>query len=311
MRRVNKYILLFTGTILLLSSSLMFIGQKLPKLLSHATYYCQSTLLSFLTPIPPQLVLLPFVIIAFIALIAIAQLVHTVIKVQSIKKSLIKNAGENKKLTKLLGELQLKDKTYLINDNNPFAFCLGVINPNIYISTALLQLVSREELKVVLHHEEYHLNNRDTLTMMVGSFGKSLFPFFPILSDFIKHYRIEREVRADREAVERSGNKNVLASALRKLLSSTSPVPAFAPAIIEYDTIEPRIAAITNHSTSRFKGYKILNIIISFAFIVIVGFTLFGPVHMMHMNAQDHHIIMLHAYEDTCLNWAHDLKVHP
>jgi Zn-dependent protease with chaperone function len=42
----------------------------------------------------------------------------------------------------------------VVDDAVPFAFCGGIIRPNIYFSTGLARLLTTEELKAVLAHEE-------------------------------------------------------------------------------------------------------------------------------------------------------------
>ena len=90
--------------------------------------------------------------------------------------------------------------------------------PKIYISTGLLSHLTKKELEAVLRHEQYHLENHDTFTMIVASVAHSLFPFFPLVSDLINKYRIDREIRADKFAVSKIGDQYPLVSVLKNFL---------------------------------------------------------------------------------------------
>ena len=312
MLRINKNLIIFSGTILITLFSLSIFLQKLPRLTSHVVYYCQSNLLSLLTPIPQPVFLLPFVLLAIFAFYAFIKVLAIVIQSYKLRQHLIKNSTYSKNVSALLKRLGIHNKTYIINSVKPFAFCLGITNANIYISTRMLELLTQEELEVVLRHEKYHVKNRDSLIMVIASFAITLLPFLPILSDFMKNYRIERELKADGEAIRNDVARLHLVSVLKKLLDTTpSPSITFAPAIFEHDTLEPRIAAVTNNSISKFMKYKVKNLVISLAFLSIIAFAAVGPVHAMHIHSDNSHLIMLHAAEDSCLDWGNNLNIHP
>lgn len=309
---LSKNMLLFSGIMVFASISFVAVLQKLPRLISHATYYCQSALVSFLTPVPKQLLLLPLIVFFLFLSGALGKLVFILIKTYLLKKNLVKQVMFSQQLQQLLERLRIQEDTYLINSPKPFAFCLGIIKPKIYVSKALIDIMNIQELETILHHEKYHLKHRDTLTMFFAVFGTSLFPFFPILSDFVHNYRIERELRADKEAIHKTGSSRLLVSVLKKLLN-TNPFPSFAFAygVADYDSLEPRIKALLQGTFPTFQKFKTSNIAISIFFIFALVFAISGPVHGMHMHSNDHHIMMLHPRQDECLVWAKDLKVHP
>ncbi len=223
MIKINKNLVLFSGLFLLLGTVLLFNLQKLFPLLSHASYYCQSFISSLSLPIPYYLGIIPFLLFSGFLVIAIAKLLLIYVKVRVFRKKLVKNFRTNTQFNTLLEKLQLTNKTYLIKNEKKFAFCLGIRNPKIYISTALLDILSTKEIEVVLRHERHHLNKRDTLTMLFASVSKSLLPFFPLISDLFHNYRIEREIQADAEAVRGFGDDKPLISALKNSLAYSQP----------------------------------------------------------------------------------------
>lgn len=308
MIRINKDIAFFSGIIVVIGISFLILANKLPRLLTHDTYYCQSTFFSLLTPIPSQLILIPLILMSIITLTAIIRLTFTLVKIHLLRKNIIKSSVSDMRFSKLLKKLHIQDKTYLIKSDKPFAFSMGILSPKIYISTTFLKIVNLKELEAVLYHELSHVKNNDSLTTIIASFGKYLFPFLPIISDFLKNYLVEREVKADKEAINGTKSKIYLISAFKKLLSSPIPPVAYAAAIVEYDTIESRIKAITNDKPYSYKKYNLVNAVISCIVLLFISLTLVGPVHAMHIDSRD--IIILHATEDSCLHWAHNLTIH-
>jgi beta-lactamase regulating signal transducer with metallopeptidase domain len=308
MLRINKNLALFSGVIIVAFISLAVFIQKLPQLTSHAVYYCQSALLSFLTPIPQQAFLLPFAIFAIFAIMALAKILVVVIKTHMLRQHLIKHSMYSRSTNEILTKLAIYRDTHIVKSSKPFAFCLGIIHSKIYISSALLKLLTKTELEIVLRHEKYHVENKDSLIMIIASFVTTLLPFLPILSDFVRNYRIEREIKADEEALKGSDKSNLI-SVLKKLLVSTPSEVAFAPAIFEHDTLGPRIAAITN-SGREFKRYNARNLAVSMVFLSLILFAAMGPVHAMHVHSDNSHLIMLHATEDSCLDWSNNLNIH-
>lgn len=309
MLRINKNLVIFSGIIIVAFASLVVFLQKLPQLMSHAVYYCQSTLLSFLTPIPQQAFLLPFGIIAILALFALTKVLIVAIRAYRLRQHLLKHSTDNKNTYSLLKRLGIQHKTYIVKSNKSFAFCLGIFNSKIYISSHMLKILTKTELEVVLRHEKHHLENRDSLIMVIASFVTTLLPFLPILSDFVRNYRIERELKADEEAIKGT-DKFYLISVLKKLLAATPSGVAFAPAIFGQESLEPRIAAITNNRTVDFRKYNVRNLVISMFFLFIIMFAAVGPVHAMHIHSDNSHLIMLHATEDSCLDWSKSLNIH-
>ena len=94
------------------------------------------------------------------------------------RKALVKTKSQSSKnIDEVCNALGLHNKVTLLDQTKPLAFCLGVLNPKIYISTGLVEMMNSEELKVIMKHEKYHLDNRDSLVFIVATIIESLFPF--------------------------------------------------------------------------------------------------------------------------------------
>lgn len=301
MIRINKNLFIFAGLIFLLgTSSLVFLQRFLP-LVSHVSYYCQSFVNSLSLPIPYYLGIIPFLLFSLFLFIASIKLLTVYIKVQLSKKKLIRHYRSNTAFNVLLEKLQVKDKTYLIKSEKQFAFCLGIRHPKIYVSTSLVDLLTIQELEAVLRHERYHLNNRDTLTMLIASIGESLLPFFPLFSDFLYNYRIEREIRADAEAIQGLSDREPLISALKKLLIMPSMTVATASAIADHDTLEPRIRALVKQDF-HFRKFKVKHIVISVLSIFVMSLIALAPVQAVEIHHMGEDVTMICPSDIECIN---------
>jgi len=301
MIKINKNLFVFSGLIFLLGiSSLVFLQKFLP-LVSHTAYYCQSFINSLSLPIPYYLGAIPFLLFSIFFCIAIIKLSVIYIKVRFLRKNLIRNLKSNISFTLLLKKLGLDYKTYLIENEKHFAFCLGILHPKIYISTSLIKILKIKELEAVLRHERYHLDNRDTITMLIASIGESLLPFFPLLSDILQNYRIEREIRADAEAILGQGGERHLISVLKKLLSTPSLALATTAAIADHDTLEPRINALIKKDF-RFRQFKVKHIFISLVSVFVMSVITLTPVHAVEVHHMGKDVMMICPQNDECLN---------
>ncbi len=311
--KLNKYFAVFIGLFVGFNAILVIVFQKYFLLLLHHTiYYCQEMAKTLSLRLPGNTGLVVFTLLSGILAITVFKLIITAIKIFRLKKSLSNNIGENDNISSLLRRLNLQNRVLIIDSSRPFALCFGLINPKIYVSTKLTNLLSRDELEVVLRHEKYHLENRDTLILMLATIFESLLPFFPLISDLIRQYKIERELSADRAASYDQGDKH-LTSALTKLLQY-EPQVAFvaAPAIADADTLEVRIKRLMNKRYF-YKRFTWKNFFISFA---SVGFLLtlaLTPVNAVELHNEKHDVVFVctqvHACESVCKNFKSPMQI--
>jgi Zn-dependent protease with chaperone function len=139
-------------------------------------------------------------------------------------------------------------KVVLVDDQKPFAFCHGLLRPQVYYSYGLARLLGPAELQAVLLHEEAHAHRRDPLRVFAVHVLAAAFWPVPLVRTFRERYLAWLEVRADYEAVQRLGVEPV-ATALVKLLQH-SPAPAFAAAARQISPTEERVKWLLNSGTS-------------------------------------------------------------
>jgi len=301
MIRINKNLITFVGLIFLLGVSTLIVLQKLIPFARHTSYYCQSLINSFSMPISHYIGAIPFILLFIFSAVATTKLFFILLKAQLLKRKLIKKSRTNPSFAALLEKLQLTDRTYFIDSEKQFAFCLGIRKPKIYISTALVSLLNIQEVEAVLRHERYHLENRDTLTMIVASIGESLLPFFPLISDFLHNYRIEREIKADKEAIQGLGDEKPLIAVLKKLLGTPSVAMVSVAAIADQDTLEPRILMLVKKD-AHFRKFKIKHIFISVFSAFIMGAIVLSPVQAVEVHHEGVDVMMICPHGEACLN---------
>lgn len=306
MIKINNYLLGFAGVLVFLAVSHFFVVFKYFQILiHHSIYYCQEMARALSLGLPGDLGKVIFGFLVLAVIFTLTRLLATIFKIYSFRRTLKETSTKKyNDLNLLFQKLDLRDKVKIINQRKPLAFCFGIRVPNIYISTGLMQLMSKEELEVILRHEKYHLEHKDALTLLLATVVESLFPFFPILSDFIKVYRTEREVRADQVATGGKLGKDALSKVLKKLLQYEPVIsPAFTPGIFSADTLEARVQSLLALKTS-YKKIGGRNLLISLASLVALIGLMVTPVNAIELHEEGHDVIMLcneiSACESVC-----------
>jgi hypothetical protein len=120
--------------------------------------------------------------------------------------------------------LDLDGRIDVVTDERPFSFCYWFVRPRICLSTALVERLDVDELRAVLHHERYHLRQRDPLRQVVARYFAAGLYVVPVVDELLSFHALQKEIEADEEAVRASGDVRSLASALYKLLPDADDV---------------------------------------------------------------------------------------
>ncbi len=304
MIKPSKYLLAFASLFVLLGTGLFVAsGKFLPILLQHTVYYCQSALSSFSMRIPGGIG--TFLTGSLLLLIgyAITKLLVSYVKVVSFREKLHAQTQPNKVFDQLLSTIGLQGKAFLVRDSKPFAFCHGMRHPKIYLSTALFKMMSTSELEAILRHEQYHLEHKDPFIMLLAEIVRSLFPFFPLLSDLLHNYQIERELAADYEAIRQLGSPKAIISVLKKLLC-VEPIEqyAFAPALAEHETLEVRIKVLTHKEFHRM-NFGLFNMLVSIFSIGVFAAIFVVPVQAVELHNTNQNVMMVCMEGNNCTRW--------
>lgn len=127
----------------------------------------------------------------------------------------------------------------LVEDGTPFAFCLGLRHPRIYVSRSLAEILTPSELRAVLLHEQAHARRRDPARVLAARVLAAAYFALPMMRLVRDRYLARLEVQADRETVAQVGAQP-LTAALLKLLSSASNEQEGA-AVAAFNVTEERI----------------------------------------------------------------------
>jgi Zn-dependent protease with chaperone function len=120
--------------------------------------------------------------------------------------------------------LELDGRIDVVADRRPFSFCYWFLRPRICLSTALVKRLDHDELRAVLHHERYHLRQRDPLRQVVARYFAAGLYVVPVVDELVSFHTLQKEIEADEEAVRASGDVRSIASALYKLLPDADDV---------------------------------------------------------------------------------------
>jgi len=241
----------------------------------QSIYYCQQVIDGLPIRLPNNLGEASLMVFLVMLMYITIKLVATMVKTSKIGRDLSASTVRSPVIKRMAKKLGLQNKLSVYLSDHPSAFCFGFINTKIYVSTGLVNILSEIELEAVMRHERYHLENKDAFTCLFASVVQTMFPFFPVISDVSKRYRILNEVEADRAAIRGMKNSKSLISVLKKLLSHDHKNTFnFAPSLGEWDTLEYRVKKLVNQKVERRRS-PVTNIVVSLvSLVVLVGLSL-------------------------------------
>ena len=72
---------------------------------------------------------------------------------------------------------------FVIDDERPHAFCAGLLNPRVYVTSGALAILDEPALKAVLAHERHHARRRDPLRLATSRVLSRAMFFLPALGE--------------------------------------------------------------------------------------------------------------------------------
>ncbi len=292
--RINKHLLIFSGILILLLSSYLFVLVKFFPILFHQTfYYCREMAKTVSLHLPGDMGIIVFGLLIGTVLYTTLRLGMTLIQVYRFRQLLRKSVVLDTTLTPVLKRNKLMGKVFILHEAKPFAYCFGIHHPKIFLSSGLLAIVSKPELEIILRHEKYHLEHQDNLILLFAAIIESLFPFLPILTDLVRIFKTDRELLADRAAIQKSEDKDILTSILKKLLQyEPNSSASFVPAIADPDTLETRIKVLCSIPVRQYNIAK-KNVVFSLIFAIFLLVLMSTPVNAieLHKNGLDAMIV--------------------
>jgi len=106
-------------------------------------------------------------------------------------------------------------EAWVITEDQPQAFCAGLLRPRVFVSTGALEFLDEPALSSVLAHERHHARRHDPLRLACGRvLARALF-FIPAYRHLVQRQHALAEISADEAAVlSAGGDRSALASAM-------------------------------------------------------------------------------------------------
>jgi hypothetical protein len=112
---------------------------------------------------------------------------------------------------------------WVIHDERPQAFCAGLIQPRVYVSSGAVALLDETALNAVLAHEAHHARRRDPLRLAVGRvLARALF-FVPGLDELVRRQQDLAELGADESAMNAGPDSRSALARAMLAFSESSP----------------------------------------------------------------------------------------
>lgn len=284
-----------------------------PFLFKSTVYYCQVILRTISIQLIPKylsqaLIFISLLFIGYIITRMTVFLVQFVIQIISLQKRSIPIPP---KLKPILSQLHLTAYTQVYRTAKPVAFCFGIANAKIYISTGLISLLTTKELEAVLVHEKYHLDHHDTFFSILTTVLQHSFPFFPLVGDITHRYYIAREVLADASVLSqcKRGKQRIL-SVLRKLLEvEPHHISTVFPAVGSADTLETRIAVLMD-TTPPSRRFSLNSILLSGISVLVLLVLNLSPVQAIEVSDKGSGSVMMCLSAGECTTWCKETSAH-
>ena len=156
-------------------------------------------------------------IIATILALAVAPFAF--VKRYSSKAVVMKNnhwAGFVKRHSRMLALRE--PRIYVMDNAAPVAFSFSFLQPQIFLSVGLFEVLGRKEIEAIILHELAHIKSRVTFVKLSAYLARLLSPF-SVLADFLGSGSVSREeAAADDFAAGAQRTYNHLESAKRKIM---------------------------------------------------------------------------------------------
>jgi hypothetical protein len=111
----------------------------------------------------------------------------------------------------------------VIDDERPQAFCVGLFNPRVYVSSGAVASLDETALDAVLAHEAHHARRRDPLRLAAGRvLARALF-FVPGLAELVRRQQSLSELGADESAMNAGPDSHSAPARAMLTFSESSP----------------------------------------------------------------------------------------
>ena len=136
---------------------------------------------------------------------------------------------------------QISDaRVWAVTDTQCFAFTLGSLQPEVFLSSGLLAALDADEQAAVIAHETAHVHAYDTTRLFFWSCLSRLLFFLPVIHRFIQRVRLQQELDADIQAAAATSPK-ILGRALLKVWQGQRHAQRLPATAVGFANFEQRI----------------------------------------------------------------------
>jgi beta-lactamase regulating signal transducer with metallopeptidase domain len=239
-------------------------------LLAFLPYFHYATTQCYAS-IPYSVYGISFLVCAFVlfALLKISMIIRTT---SFLSKKYSPSSEKYACLESFIDTHNLSEKLVIYENTVPYAFCLGISKPKIYLSTGLLKILDQQELEAVILHEQYHLISLNNLSLLLLNFFQYILLPFPLVRDVIRTFELKEEIQADAYAISIQNTNRYILSALRKLLVIPSlPTMAYAVQFAKWNNIETRIYTMVGRKPALVANMTVKNVLLTVLSVMILS----------------------------------------
>lgn len=150
----NKYVILFTVAAALITGYLSYLLYRIsPFEFGSVVYYCKSMISTVLEYLPITGASL-FIVFIIARILLWRRQMNQIYSLPQLKPS--------KKLIRTVTKANITAPVYVFSHSEPMAFCYGIVQPSIFLSSGLIKLMTKLELEAILLHEDQHIKQHDT-----------------------------------------------------------------------------------------------------------------------------------------------------
>lgn len=219
---------------------------------------------------------------------------HVRLTEQYVKKLLFTQRALSGNLARIVNQLQLTSRVYVVAAPKPFALSCGWLKPHILVTTGLVEALDDQELYCVLAHEKYHLTQYDPIKILVARALRDAFLFIPVLKDLVENYLLLQEIAADQYALGHGATRELLASALLKVFRS----PTWdALGVGAYSSFGERVQHLAQPHRKFNWRISSVRLLVSVAAVILLALAVLHPMAPMALgealHADCHHVALL------------------
>ncbi len=218
--RVSTTASIVVGATLVSAASVFFYASRSIEMVNSLLLWCRGAV-DFFQKMPTA-ALLPLAVLASILAVSLVRGVRTIVRQVISHRNLnrlavAQSAPMSARLKERLPNKKLEASIVMIETDELCTFVFGLLRPRIYLSRATTEAIDDDELRALLQHEIYHLQQYDPLKKFLFTLAQDVLFFLPSLGDMKSLFFLQQELSADRAAIGGASGKKSLASVMLKM----------------------------------------------------------------------------------------------